>query len=45
MDPVDRFAKDHAIDLNRAIMIQIEGGSPRSTGTDQGTLNQKSAFD
>jgi hypothetical protein len=45
MELVDKFAKEHGIDRNRAILELIEGGYTKETGTTPVNLNQKRAFE
>jgi hypothetical protein len=41
---VDKYAKEHNIDRNRAILELIESGFTKVTGTTPGNLNQKRVF-
>lgn len=45
MELVDKFAKEHGIDRNRAILELIESGFTKETGTTPVNLNQKRAFE
>lgn len=45
MELVDRYAKEHGIDRNRAILELIESGFTKETGTTPVNLNQKRAFE
>jgi hypothetical protein len=45
MELVDKFAKGHGIDRNRAILELIESGFTKETGTTPENLNQKRAFE
>jgi len=45
MELVDKYAKEHNIDRNRAILELIETGFTKATGTTPVNLNQKRAFE
>jgi hypothetical protein len=45
MELIDRFAKEHGIDRNRAILELIENGYARFQGAEMTTMNQKRAFE
>ncbi len=45
MDLIDKFAKDHGIDRNRAILELIESGYTHITGGHPVMLNQKRSFE
>jgi hypothetical protein len=45
MELVDKYAKEHNIDRNRAILELIENGFTKVTGTTPVNLNQKRAFE
>ena len=45
MELVDKYAKDHGIDRNQAILELIENGFIKETGTTPANLNQKRAFE
>ncbi|MFA5294182.1 MAG: type II secretion system protein E [Methanoregulaceae archaeon] len=45
MELVDRYAKEHGVDRNRALLELIEGGLSRSDGGQPVNLNHKRAFE
>lgn len=45
MELVDRFAKEHGIDRNRAILELIEQGFSNATGTVPSSLSEKRAYE
>jgi hypothetical protein len=45
MDAIDKFAKEHGIDRNRAILELLESGYTNITGEPPVTLNQKRSFE
>ncbi len=45
MDAIDKYAKEHGIDRNRAILELLESGYANITGEHPYTLNQKRSFE